>query len=134
MKVGAYARPQLQGADGKNEAGAGEAGFGFLEFGDVEGSHVEAGGLDAGARFGERGREDDRVGGRQSVCGERLGGVDVDPLEVGGRSCVERFRVEPRAICEERVPAEICYGGFEMEAAGDWNRHDVVAVRRKDSG
>ena len=100
-----------------------------MEFGDVERGYVETGGFDAGAGSGEGGGEDDRVGDRQRVGGVRFGGVDVDPLEVGEWSCVE-----PPAMHEKRAAAEIRYGGFEVEAAGDSHGHDLVVVRRKDRG
>ena len=117
----------------ENQAGAGQAGFGFLEFGDVERGDVKAGGFDAGASFGEGGGEDDGVGDGQGVGGVGFGGVDVDPLKVG-ELLVSNGCVEPRAICEERVAAEVGYGGFEVEAAGDGNRDDFVIVWREDGG
>ena len=90
---------------------------------------MKAGALDADTGFGERGGKDDRVGDRQRVGGVRFCGVDVDPLEIS-----EGFRIEPRAICEECVAAQIRYGGFQMETPGDWNWHDFVVVRGENGG
>jgi hypothetical protein len=118
----------------ENQARAGQAGLGFLEFGDVDGGDVESGGFDAGASFGEGCGKDDGVGDGQSVGGVLLARVDVDPLKGDGLVCVEGLRVEPRAICEEGVAAEISHGGFEVEAAGNGNGDDFVIVRGEDGG
>ena len=59
----------------------------------------------------------------------RFGGVDVNPFEASEWSCVE-----PWAIGEKRVAAEIGDGGFEMEAAGNADRDHFVIVGSEDRG
>ena len=55
--------------------------------------------------------------------------MDLDPLMTG-----ERGPVKPCAVCKERVAAEMRDGRFQMQAAGDGNGDDFIAVRRKNSG
>ena len=90
---------------------------------------MEVGGFDAVAGLRERGGEDHRVAESERVGGVGFFGRYVDPIIDG-----ERLGIEPSAIGEERVAAEVGDGGFEVQAAGYGNRDDCVAVRGEDRG
>src|SRR6266702_6489390 len=113
----------------KKKTGAGKAGFGFLEFGEVEGSNMEAARFEAGACARKRCRENDRAAESQSICGMRLGRIDVDPF----MACEQRG-VKPRAIREECVAAEMRHCRLQMKTAGNGNGDDFIVVRRKNGG
>jgi hypothetical protein len=118
---------QVSELDAEDQARAGQAGFGFLQFGDVQRSHLKAAGFQPGSGFRKGSREDYRTGQGERVGGVRLCRIDID--EVVG---IERSGIEPQAIGEHGVAAEIGDGGFEMQAASHGNRDDFVFVRSDD--
>jgi hypothetical protein len=116
-----------RGLSVEQEARAGEAGFGFLQFGDVERGHLEAAGFKEGAGFREGGGKDNGSGASEGVGGVGLSGIDVDKI-VGGKWS----GIEPAAIGQQGVAAEIGDGGFQMQAAGYGNGDNLVSVRSDD--
>lgn len=112
----------------EDQAGAGESGFGFLQFGNIERGDMEAARSDTRAGALEGRRENDGLADSERVGGVWLGGIDVHPI-----ASVEKRRVEPGAVGEQRVVAERSDGGFQMEAGGHGNANDLVAVRCNDT-
>jgi hypothetical protein len=100
-----------------------------LELGDVERSDEEAVGFDAGECAWKRGGENDRASKLQGIGGMGLGGIDVDPIMAS-----ECLGIEPGAVREQRIAAEIRDGGFEMKATGHRYRDDFIVVGRKNGG
>ena len=91
----------------EKKTGAGKAGLGFLKFGDIQRCDVEATSFNSGVRVRKRSGENNRFSQRQGIGGVGLGGIVVDPFEARKRS-----GVEPGAVGEECVAAEIGDGGF----------------------
>ena len=100
-----------------------------MKLGNVDGSDGEVTSFDTCAGTWKGSRKNDRAREGQGVGGVRLGRIDVKPFMAG-----ERRGVKPGAIGEERVTAETGYGRFQMQAAGDGNGDNFVAVRRKNGG
>ena len=98
-----------------------------MEFGDVDGSDVEAAGFKAGAGAWERGGEDYCVREGERVGGVRFGRIDVNPFETS-----KRDGIEPVAIGEECVVADVCDGRFEMETTVDRDDDYFVVVGTED--
>ena len=78
-----------------------------MEFGNVERSDLKAASFDMSARAREGRGKDDRAAEREGVGGMRFGGIGVDPVIAG-----EGRVVEPGAVGEERVAANVGDGGF----------------------
>ena len=90
---------------------------------------MEATRFDAGTCSRKGRRKDYGFAESQCVGGVRFRGIYVDPVEARkGRG------VEPGAVGEERVAAEIRDGGFQMQATGDGNGDDLVIVRGENGG
>ena len=80
-----------------------------MEFRDVEWGDVESCGFDARACAGEGHGEDDRVGESQGVGGVWFCRIHFDAVVSGKRSSVE-----PSAVGEKYIAAEVGDGGLEV--------------------
>ena len=80
-----------------------------MQFGDVERDDVETGGFDAGSGVWERGGKDDGVTNNEGIGCMGLFGSYVDPFVT---KAGEWVRIEPGAVGQQGVAAEIGDGGF----------------------
>src|SRR5262249_18508573 len=112
----------------ENKAGAGQAGFRLLQFRDIQGRYRKPPGLKTSSGAGKRSWKNHRAADAESIGSVRLGRIDVEPIEAG-----EGSSVEPSAIGEQDVSADVGNGGFEMQAAVHRHGNHLVVVRREDA-